>query len=101
MAETVQRMAWAAARGGAHGRRREAAFGRFMAWYVTAMLSQLPWPADAEELGVAASRLKWYRWDEGDQGWEKGWVLRLAIEDETRGWSTAVAATDLLEEPAE
>lgn len=92
--EAVQRIAWAAASGGAHGRRRGAAFGRFSAWYLGALLCGLPWPADAAELGAELARLRWHRWDEGQP--EKGWVLRLAVEDPDDGWAAAIAATDLL-----
>ncbi|MFP5352952.1 MAG: DUF6183 family protein [Actinomycetota bacterium] len=94
--EALQRMAWAAAAGGAHGRRRGAAFGRFSAWYTTAVLCGFQWPVGPEELVAAAADLRWYRWDEGDQ--ETGWVLRLAVEDPNDGWAAAIGATDLLEE---
>lgn len=97
--EALQRMAWAAASGGAHGRRRGAALGRFLAWHVAALCTDLSWPADATELGARADSLRWFRWDEG--GPEEGWVLRLALEDPERGWSAAIAATDLLTEEAE
>ena len=92
--EALQQMAWAAAAGGAHGRRRGAAFGRFSAWYTTAVLSGYEWPVAAEEL--ATDHLRWYRWDEGET--EEGWVIRLAVEDPTDGWSAALAATDVLQQ---
>jgi hypothetical protein len=94
--EAIQRMAWAAASGGAHGRRRGAALGRFMAFYVTTLLADLPWPPEPSLLGKRANELQWYRWDEGDV--EKGWVLRLAVADAEQGWAAAIAATDLLED---
>ena len=97
--EALQRMGWAAAAGGAHGRRRGAAFGRFAAWYTTAILCGFEWPVAPDELVAAAAGLHWYRWDEGDQ--ETGWVLRLAVEDPTDGWAAAIGATDLLEEAPE
>ena len=95
-AEAIQRLAWAAASGGAHGRRRGAAFGRFLAWYTAALLCDLTWPCDAEELGRAVGALRWFRFDEGDP--EEGWVLRVAVEDPEHGWAAALAATDLLAE---
>ena len=95
-AEAVQRLAWAAASGGAHGRRRGAAYGRFSSWYTTALLAGLEWPASPEDLGAAIDDLRWYRFDEGDP--EEGWVLRLVVEDPTDGWAAAIAATDLLTE---
>jgi hypothetical protein len=92
--EAMQRMAWAAASGGAHGRRRGAAFGRFAAWYTTALLSGYEWPVGPGD--VADSPLAWYRWDEGEP--EEGWVIRIAVEDREDGWAAALAATDLLDE---
>lgn len=94
-AEALQRIAWAAASGGAHGRRRGAAYGRFMAFYMVATMGDLGWPAAPDEIGATAARLRWFRWDEGDE--EKGWTLRLAVEDDG-GWAAAIGATDLLEE---
>jgi hypothetical protein len=55
-------LAWAAASGGARGRRRGAAAGRFDAWWVLAVLSGTAddWPADpgpaAEDLRVAEAQ---------------------------------------------
>ena len=94
--EAFQRIAWAAASGGAHGRRRGAAFGRSMAWYTVALLGEVPWPAASDELHRRAGELGWFRWDEGEP--EEGWVLRLAVEDRDSGWAAAIVATDLLEE---
>ena len=94
-AEAMQRIAWAAASGGAHGRRRGAAYGRFMAFYLVAMLGDLGWPAAPHAVGETAAQLRWYRWDEGQA--ETGWIFRLAVEDD-RGWAAAISATDLLEE---
>ena len=96
VSEALQRLAWAAASGGAHGRRRGAAYGRFMAFYVVATLGDLGWPVSPDSIQETAARLRWYRWTEGEQ--EKGWVLRLAVEDPTDGWAVAIGATDLLEE---
>ena len=95
-AEALQRMAWAAASGGAHGRRRGAAYGRFAAWYTTAVLGGYDWPVTSAQL--AEEHLHWYRWDEGSP--EDGWVMRLAVEDRADGWAAAVAATDIAEEEA-
>lgn len=92
--EALQRLAWAAASGGAHGRRRGAAFGRFSAWYATSVLGGYEWPASPDEL--AEDHLLWYRWDEGES--EEGWVIRVAVEDPKDGWAAALAATDLLQE---
>jgi hypothetical protein len=94
--EAFRRMAWAAASGGAHGRRRGAALGRFSAWYTAALLSDLPWPSPGEAVGAAAAKLRWFLWDE--EGPEEGWVLRIAVEDPARGWAAALGATDVLTE---
>lgn len=94
--EAFRQMAWAAASGGAHGRRRGAALGRFSAWYTAALLADLPWPAEAREVGDAAARLRWFVWDE--EGPEEGWILRIAVEHDAEGWSAALGATDVLTE---
>jgi hypothetical protein len=88
-------IAWAAASGGAHGKRRGAALGRSLAWFTSTVVCGLPWPPDPNELGSALASIRWFRWDEGEP--EKGWVLRLAIEHPD-GWSASIAATDLLED---
>jgi hypothetical protein len=93
-AEAVQQLAWGSASGGAYGRRRGAAFGRFLAFYVCTVITGLEWPVDGEELGAAVASLNWYRWDEG--GDEEGWLLRLSVEDPEDGWSAAIGATDIL-----
>jgi hypothetical protein len=95
-AEAIQRVAWAAASGGAHGRRRGAAFGRFMAFYLIGVLGDLGWPAAPDAIGATAARFKWYVWDE--DATEEGWVFRLAVEDPNDGWAAAIGATDLLDD---
>lgn len=87
-------MAWAAASGGAHGRRRGAATGRFDAWLAGAALVGLlePWPPDGEALGGALATLRWYAWDAAEP--VTGWTLHLAVEDPTCGRAWAIAATD-------
>jgi hypothetical protein len=87
-------MAWTGANGGAHGRRRGMAAGRFAAWWaVVAVLGRLDdWPLDPDDLGAAAQRLRWYRWDAGEP--ETGWSLRLGVEDPQRGRAWALSAVD-------
>ena len=87
-------MAWTAASGGAHGRRRGMAYGRFSAWWAVAALAGGldRWPFDPDELGSAAAALRWYRWEPGPP--EGGWSLRLAAEDPATGTAWAVEATD-------
>ena len=83
-------LAWAAASGGAHGRRRGMASGRFAAWWTLAALAgELDaWP----DVSAAVGRLRWFRSDRLEPS--KGWTLRLAAESpgEDRAW--AVEATD-------
>jgi hypothetical protein len=97
--EALQRMAWAAASGGVHGRRRGAALGRSLAWFVSALASGTRWPVTPDKLGESLERLSWYYWDEGEP--EEGWVLRIAFEDPAQGFAAALAATDLMEEAPE
>jgi hypothetical protein len=93
-ADALAVMAWAAASGGAHGRRRGMAYGRFSAWWaVAAVAGRLDdWPFPPDDLGTAAVDLRWYRWDDATPG--TGWSLRLAVEDDRRGQAWAMAATD-------
>ena len=93
-AHALAAMAWTAASGGAHGRRRGMAAGRFGAWWAMAALAGRldDWPVPPDELGTAAARLRWYRWDAGEP--ETGWSLRLAFEDPDTGRSWALSAVD-------
>ena len=92
--DALAAMAWTAASGGAHGRRRGMAYGRFSAWWAVAALAGGldRWPFDPDELGAAAAALRWYRWEPGPP--EGGWSLRLAAEDPATGKAWAVEATD-------
>jgi len=87
-------MAWAAASGGAHGRRRGMAPGRFAAWWaavaVAGELDAWPLPSGAME-ALVTDRLRWYSWTDETS---TGWTLRLAIEDTERGVAYAVTASD-------
>jgi hypothetical protein len=87
-------MAWCGASGGAHGRRRGMAAGRFAAWWAVAALAGLldSWPLTGAEAGRAAQRLRWWLWDVGEP--ERGWVLHLAAEDPAGGRAWAVSAVD-------
>ncbi len=87
-------MAWVAASGGAHGRRRGMATGRFGSWWAVAALSGVDdaWPVAADEMGAIVAELRWFAWD----AWEPdtGWRFHLAVEDAAEGLAWAVAATD-------
>jgi hypothetical protein len=94
LAHALAAMAWTGASGGAHGRRRGMAAGRFAAWWALAALTDLldDWPLRPDQLHAAASSLRWYRWDVGEP--DTGWSLRLAAEDTARGRAWAVSAVD-------
>lgn len=88
-------MAWAGASGGAHGRRRGAAMGRFGAWWALAALAGLldDWPVAPADLGTAASELRWLHWQPA-AGPTPGWSLHLAIEDPEDHLAWAIEAVD-------
>ena len=89
LADAMAVMGWAGASGGAGGRRRGMAWGRFVAWECAAQLAGV----DIEDdVGGAADELRWYVWDTGAA--DTGWSLRLAIEDVEAGCAWALVATD-------
>jgi hypothetical protein len=92
LAEALGLMVWAAASGGAHGRRRGAAPGRSVAWWAAAALCDLDWPPHADELGEELTRLHWYRWEPPEL--TGGWNLHLAVQDAESGWCAALRAED-------
>lgn len=86
-------VAWAGASGGAHGRRRGAASGRFGVWWLLAALGQLDkFPPSTDELGELTDQLRWWRWDANEP--EIGWQLQLAIEATDDGTAWAIVARD-------
>lgn len=93
-AQALAWLAWAGASGGAHGRRRGAASGRFGAWWTLGALGDLldEWPVEPALLGELAHELNWYRWDAYEP--EVGWTLQLAIEDPAEGTAWAITAQD-------
>lgn len=93
-ADALAHMAWTAASGGAFGRRRGMATGRFAGWWAAAALCGMTdsWPVDAAELGEAISELRWFLWDSGMPS--TGWSLRLAVDDPADGLAWALTATD-------
>lgn len=89
LADAMALMAWAGASGGAEGRRRGMAWGRFLAWECAAALAGV----DIEDdVGAAADELRWFVWDAGAA--DTGWSLRLAVEDSDAGSAWALAASD-------
>lgn len=97
VADALAWLQWAGASGGAHGRRRGGARGRFAAWWAAAQLAGLSWPerpdeAFVDDLGEAIAELRWFRW--ARPGPEAGWVLRLGVADPVDGLAWAVEAVD-------
>ena len=92
--EAMALLGWAAATGGAHGRRRGAAVGRSEAWWVATHLTGLNdgEPVHPDELGEAVSELRWAVWDAGEP--DTGWALRIAVEDPAEGLAWVLAAID-------
>jgi hypothetical protein len=86
-------LAWAAASGGAHGRRRGMAAGRGTAWWTAAVLAGTSdeWPPDPDALGEAIEELEWWTWS--TRG-ESGWICRIAIADPIEGLAWALDARD-------
>jgi hypothetical protein len=95
--EALQRVAWTAASGGAHGRRRGAAFGRSMAWHVSALLADVGRAVDPEAFGAEVGALNWFRFEETQDTEIEGWFARLAVEDRDNGWAAALSASDVRE----
>jgi hypothetical protein len=93
-AEAIAWMAWAGASGGAHGRRRGAAAGRFGAlWLIAALGDALDdWPLPPDELGAIAGELRWYWWDAREP--PTGWQLQLAVESPADGLAWVISARD-------
>jgi hypothetical protein len=92
--EALAWLGWAGASGGAHGRRRGAAAGRFNAWWFVAAVSGLveEWPVAADEIGAVATELRWFWWDAHEP--VTGWQLNLAAYDEAEGVASAITARD-------
>ncbi len=92
--EALAWLGWAGASGGAFGRRRGAALGRFGAWWVLTALANLidDWPIDAAELGDVAGSLRWWWFDAHEPA--TGWQLQLAVEDPAESLAWAINARD-------
>jgi hypothetical protein len=95
LAEAIAWLAWAGASGGAHGRRRGAALGRFGALWVLATLLDLAdeWPLPLDRLGGRAESLRWSWWEPADST-RHGWRLQLAVADIDDGHGWAINAVD-------
>lgn len=92
--EALAWLSWTGASGGAHGRRRGGAAGRFGMWWLLATLGDLTddWPPATDELGGFAGSLQWSWWDAGEP--PVGWRLQIAVHDPEAGLSWAINASD-------
>jgi hypothetical protein len=87
-------LAWAGASGGAHGRRRGGAIGRYGAWWVLGAIGQLhdDWPPSPTQIDELLRDVRWWWWDAAEPA--TGWQLRLAVEDLADGVAWAINAGD-------
>jgi hypothetical protein len=92
--EALAWLAWAGASGGAHGRRRGMALGRFSMWWVLAALGDLhdDWPPSDADVDALLAELRWFRWDAHEP--PGGWRLQLLVENESEGVAWAINASD-------
>ncbi len=95
-AEALGWLAWAGASGGAHGRRRGGATGRFGAWWTAAAFGDAldDWPLPGGELAEIVHDLEWFWWDASEP--VAGWQLRLAVHDPLDGLGWAINAHDAM-----
>lgn len=93
-AEAFQWLAWAGASGGAHGKRRGAATGRFGAWWLMSHIADIAdeWPIDPDELGSCTTAMRYWWWDTNEP--RTGWEIRLVVEDTNEQVSFAFTASD-------
>ena len=90
--DALRWLAWAGASGGAHGRRRGNAIGRFNAWWTVAALADLPWPPKPDDMRDGLETLQWSWW-EGDVT-PTGWRLQLVVRDPRRSITWIVDGRD-------
>jgi hypothetical protein len=93
--QVMSLVAWAGASGGAHGRRRGMAQGRFSAWWLaTAFADALDeWPLPPGTLLAEMEELQWFTWLTNEPA--LGWQLQLAVEDPFNDMSWAFTARDM------
>ncbi len=92
--EAIARLAWAGASGGAQGRRRGMAIGRFSAWWLLGAIGDLhdDWPPTTDDIDELLANLRWYRWDAHEPA--GGWRLQIVVEDIAEGLAWALNAAD-------
>jgi hypothetical protein len=93
--DAIALLAWAGASGGAHGRRRGAAIGRFGVWWLLAAITDLAddWPPSPDALGDAVGSLRWWAWDAHEP--DGGWRVRLVASSVEDGLSWVFSADDV------
>ena len=93
--EAVSLLAWAAASGGARGRRRGTATGRGEAWWLLAVFLGIdePWPVDPDEFASLVVTLECHVLVH-DEAPTAGWGLGLVLVDHDEGVSCALVARD-------
>lgn len=95
----LQWLAWCGASGGAHGRRRGAAAGRFSTWWMLAALGGCAPDWDRLEathtlgstIGSIAGSLQWWRVDSGDR---HAYSLSVCAHDAEEGITVGLFASD-------
>lgn len=92
--EALADLAWAGASGGAQGRRRGMAAGRFSMWWLLGALGDLhdDWPPTADDIADLLDELTWYRWDAHEP--PGGWRLQLAATNHIEHTAWVFNATD-------
>jgi hypothetical protein len=92
--EALARLAWAGASGGAHGRRRGMAIGRFSVWWLLGAIGDLhdEWPPRPADIPDLLDELRFLRWDAHEP--EGGWRVQILIENPTEGVAWAINAAD-------
>lgn len=93
-AEALAWIAWAGASGGAQGRRRGMANGRFSMWWLLGAIGDLHdhWPPTPGDVRTLLAELRWYRWDALEPA--GGWRLQLAVENADERVAWAINASD-------
>lgn len=97
--EALAWLAWCGASGGAHGRRRGGALGRFGTWWLLAALGGVLSEWDDlveegrldEEMGAISGSLQWFRFDDGSTS---GYDLSLIAVDPVDGLAFGLLARD-------
>lgn len=91
-AEALAELAWAGASGGAHGRRRGMANGRYSMWWLLAAIGDLDWPPSNDAVTELLEELDWFRWDAHEP--PSGWRLQLLVHNRVEHLSWVINARD-------